>query len=229
MLAPGAGMPVVETPFRVRNGNRSLHRIGLRNGGTWLAHHDIKDQLFLAADLTQQHPRTGFGERVARDARSDIRVGYRSDNQFITVTLWYVNVPLPEALSLRFMDNLHYPSIRSASATDVHQHFPRLGRVGVSAGTAADVGRTKGCLWDYYRGCLRRTARYAPSSEAPRHVSTLGECQTRAFGECEDDLQRLADTLDMEQGDRVLDLGCGYGEVSQNVLAAADRPGRRSS
>ena len=41
----------------------------------------------------------------------------------------------------------------------------------------------------------------------------------------DDDLQRLADALDMKTGDRVLDLGCGYGEVSQNVLAAADRAG----
>jgi NAD(P)-dependent dehydrogenase (short-subunit alcohol dehydrogenase family) len=38
---------------------------------------------------------------------------------------------------------------QSAGAVDDHQHFPGLDRVRVSAGTAADIGRTKGCLWDY--------------------------------------------------------------------------------
>lgn len=43
----------------------------------------------------------------------------------------------------------------------------------------------------------------------------------------DDDLQRLADALDISDGARILDLGCGYGEVSANVLAAADRAGIR--
>lgn len=38
-----------------------------------------------------------------------------------------------------------------------------------------------------------------------------------------DDLQLLAQALGLREGARVLDLGCGYGEVAANILAEADR------
>jgi ubiquinone/menaquinone biosynthesis C-methylase UbiE len=48
---------------------------------------------------------------------------------------------------------------------------------------------------------------------------------SKIHGVREDDLQVLAQTLGLRQGMKVLDLGCGYGEVSANILADADRRG----
>jgi len=46
---------------------------------------------------------------------------------------------------------------------------------------------------------------------------------TKIHGVREDDLQLLAQALGPREGARVLDLGCGYGEVSASILADADR------
>jgi ubiquinone/menaquinone biosynthesis C-methylase UbiE len=45
----------------------------------------------------------------------------------------------------------------------------------------------------------------------------------KIHGVQEDDLRLLAQALDLREGARVLDLGCGYGEVSANILAESDR------
>ncbi len=45
----------------------------------------------------------------------------------------------------------------------------------------------------------------------------------KIHGVQEDDLQLLVQALGLHEGARVLDLGCGCGEVSANILAEADR------
>jgi ubiquinone/menaquinone biosynthesis C-methylase UbiE len=45
----------------------------------------------------------------------------------------------------------------------------------------------------------------------------------KIHGVQEDDLQLLVHALGLHEGARVLDLGCGYGEVSTNILAEAHR------
>lgn len=45
----------------------------------------------------------------------------------------------------------------------------------------------------------------------------------KIHGVRDDDLQLLAQALALREGTRVLDLGCGYGEVAVNILAEADR------
>jgi Mycolic acid cyclopropane synthetase len=47
----------------------------------------------------------------------------------------------------------------------------------------------------------------------------------KIHGVQDDDLQFMAQTLGLANGARVLDLGCGYGEVSAHIFAEADRLG----
>lgn len=47
----------------------------------------------------------------------------------------------------------------------------------------------------------------------------------KIHGVRDDDLRSLALALDLHEGSRVLDLGCGYGEVSASILTDVDRRG----